>query len=386
MILIQGGLVKTITGEDIENGQVLIDGGKIVAVGKDLQVPEGTEVFDASGCLVTPGLVEAHCHIGIHEEAIRWEGNDTNEYSNPVTPELRAIDGINPRCEAFRLAVKSGVTTAVTGPGSANILGGTFCAIKLAGDCVDDMIIRDPVAMKIAFGENPKGCYGNDGKKRPVTRMAIAATLRDTLTKAKRYAEEIAEAEKDPSKRRPYDMQLEALLPVIRKEIPLKAHAHRADDILTALRIAKEFDVDITLDHVTEGHLIASKLAAAGKPVLIGPSFVSKSKYELRERTFATAGILNKAGLEVCLITDAPVVPLCYLPLCAGLAVKEGLDEDEAWKAITINPARAAGIDARVGSLEPGKDADVAIFDGNPLHDICCRTKQVFVNGVKQLD
>ena len=386
MILIQGGLVKTITGEDIENGQVLIDGGKIVAVGKDLQAPEGTEVFDASGCLVTPGLVEAHCHIGIHEEAIRWEGNDTNEYSNPVTPELRAIDGINPRCEAFRLAVKGGVTTAVTGPGSANILGGTFCAIKLAGDCVDDMIIRDPVAMKIAFGENPKGCYGNDGKKRPVTRMAIAATLRDTLTKAKRYAEEIAEAEKDPSKRRPYDMQLEALLPVIRKEIPLKAHAHRADDILTALRIAKEFDVDITLDHVTEGHLIAGKLAAAGKPVLIGPSFVSKSKYELRERTFATAGILNKAGLEVCLITDAPVVPLCYLPLCAGLAVKEGLDEDEAWKAITINPARAAGIDARVGSLEPGKDADVAIFDGNPLHDICCRTKQVFVNGVKQLD
>ena len=216
--------------------------------------------------------------------------------------------------------------------------------------------------------------------------MAIAATLRDTLTKAKRYAEEIAEAEKDPSKRRPYDMQLEALLPVIRKEIPLKAHAHRADDILTALRIAKEFDVDITLDHVTEGHLIAGKLAAAGKPVLIGPSFVSKSKYELRERTFATAGILNKAGLEVCLITDAPVVPLCYLPLCAGLAVKEGLDEDEAWKAITINPACAAGIDARVGSLEPGKDADVAIFDGNPLHDICCRTKQVFVNGVKQLD
>ncbi len=381
MRLIQGGWVKPIIGEDIENGQVLIDGGKIVAIGKNLEVPEGTEIYDATGCLVTPGFVEGHCHIGIDEEGIRWEGNDTNEYSNPVTPELRAIDGINPRCEAFHLALKGGVTTAVTGPGSANVLGGTFCALKLAGNCVDDMIVRNPVAMKIAFGENPKNCYGNDGKKRPVTRMAIAATLRDTLTKARRYAEEVEEAEKDPSKRRPYDMQMEAMLPVIRKEIPLKAHAHRADDILTALRIAKEFDVNITLDHVTEGHLIADRLAAEGRPVLVGPSFVSKSKYELRERTFATAGILNRAGLEVCLITDAPVVPLYYLPLCAGLAVKEGLDEDEAWRAITINPARVAGIDARVGSLEPGKDADIAIFEGNPLRDIRCKTKQVFVNG-----
>lgn len=385
MLLIQGGWVKPIEGEDIENGQVLVDGGKIVAVGRNLEVPEGTEIYDAAGCLVTPGFVEAHCHIGIHEEGIRWEGNDTNEYSNPVTPELRAIDGINPRCEAFHLALKGGVTTAVTGPGSANVLGGTFCALKLAGDCVDDMVIRDPVAMKIAFGENPKSCYGNEGKKRPVTRMAIAAILRETLTKARRYAEEVEAAEKDPSKRRPYDMQMEAMLPVLRKEIPLKAHAHRADDILTALRIAKEFDVDITLDHVTEGHLIADRLAAEGRPVLVGPSFVSKSKYEIKERTFATAGILNRAGLDVCLITDAPVVPLYYLPLCAGLAVKEGLDEGEAWRAITINPARVAGIDARVGSLKPGKDADIAIFDGNPLRDICCKTKQVFVNGEKCL-
>ena len=385
MLLIKGGWVKPIVGDDIENGQVLIDGGKIVAVGRDLDVPAGTEVYDASGCLVTPGFVEAHCHIGISEEGIRWEGNDTNEYSNPVTPELRAIDGINPRCEAFQLAVGGGVTTAVTGPGSANILGGTFCALKLAGDCVDDMIIRDPVAMKIAFGENPKGCYGNDGKKRPVTRMAIAATLRDTLNKARRYEAEVEAAEKDPSKVRPYDMQMEALLPVLRREIPLKAHAHRADDILTALRIAREFNVDITLDHVTEGHLIADHLAKAGKPVLVGPSFVSKSKYEIRERTFATAGVLSRAGLDVSLITDAPVVPLYYLPLCAGLAVKAGLDEAEAWRAITINPARATGIDARVGSLEPGKDADIAIFEGNPLRDIQCKTKQVFIDGVVRL-
>ncbi len=381
MLLIKGGYVKPIVGEDIENGEILVDGGKIVAVGKNLDVPQGTEVYDATGCMVTPGFVEAHCHIGIHEEAIRWEGNDTNEYSNPVTPELRAIDGINPRCEAFRLAIGGGVTTAVTGPGSANVIGGTFAAIKLAGDCVDDMVIRQPVAMKIAFGENPKGCYGNDGKKRPVTRMAVAAILRDVLTRAKRYAAEVDAAEKDPSKTRPYDMQLEAMLPVVRREIPLKAHAHRADDILTALRIAREFDVDITLDHVTEGHLIVDHIAKAGKPVLIGPSFVAKSKYELKDRTFATAGILDRAGLDVSLITDAPVVPLYYLPLCAGLSVKAGMDEAEAWKAITINPARATGIDGRVGSLEPGKDADIAIFEGNPLRDICCKTKQVFVDG-----
>ena len=385
-MIIRGGKIYDAVHREPYEADVLVRDGKIAEIGANLAVSADAEVVDAKGLNVYPGLVEAHGHIGLDGWAIGYEGQDYNEYNDPVTPQLRAIDGINPFDYSLKDAALGGVTTICAGPGSSNVIGGTFAAFKTVGKCIDDMCVKPEAAMKIAFGENPKGCYGNDGKKRPVTRMAIAATLRDTLTKAKRYAEEIAEAEKDPSKRRPYDMQLEALLPVIRKEIPLKAHAHRADDILTALRIAKEFDVDITLDHVTEGHLIASKLAAAGKPVLVGPSFVSKSKYELRERTFATAGILNKAGLEVCLITDAPVVPLCYLPLCAGLAVKEGLDEDEAWKAITINPARAAGIDARVGSLEPGKDADVAIFDGNPLHDICCRTKQVFVNGVKQLD
>lgn len=385
MILIQGGLVKTITGGDIENGQVLIDGGKIVAVGQNLDVPEGTQVYDATGCMVTPGFIDAHCHIGVDEEASRWEGNDTNEYSSPVTPEMRAIDGINPRDEAFGNALGGGVTTAITGPGSANVLGGSFVAMKLYGDCVDDMIVKYPVAMKIAFGENPKGCYGQNGKKEPVTRMAVAALLREQLFKAKRYAEEIEEAEKDPSKKRPFDMQLEALLSVIRKEIPLKAHAHRADDILTAIRIAKEFDLDITLDHVTEGHLIVDHLVKAGKPVLVGPSLGSKSKQELKEKSFATAGILDKAGLEVCIITDAPVIPLYYLPLCAGLAVKAGMKEESAWRAITINPAHVIGISDRVGSLEAGKDADIAIFDGNPLKDIQCRTKAVFVNGEEVL-
>ena len=234
-------------------------------------------------------------------------------------------------------------------------------------------------------GENPKGAYGQNGRKAPVTRMAVAATLRGMLFKAKRYAQEVEEAEKDETKTRPFDMQLEALLPVIRKEIPLKAHAHRADDILTAIRIAKEFDVDITLDHVTEGHLIVNHLVQAGKPVLVGPSFGSKSKQELKEKSFATAGILDNAGLEVCIITDAPVIPLYYLPLCAGLAVKAGMKEESAWRAITINPAHVVGIDSRVGSLEAGKDADIAIFEGNPLRDIQCCTKAVYVNGEEVL-
>ena len=382
MLLIRGGHIKPIVGEEMMKGDVLIgDDGRIAAIGEKVDAPADTPVLDAAGCLVAPGFVDAHCHIGMEEECMRWEGDDVNEYSSPVTPELRAIDAINPRDEAFAEAIAGGVTTAVTGPGSANVLGGSFVAMKLYGDCVDDMIVKFPAAMKIAFGENPKGCYGQNGKKAPVTRMAIASLLREQLFKAKKYAADVAAAERDTSKERPFDMKLEALLPVIRKEIPLKTHAHRADDIFTALRIAKEFDVNITLDHVTEGHLIVDHLVKAGKPVLVGPSLGSKSKVELREKSFATAGILDKAGLEVCIITDAPVIPLNYLPLCAGLAVKAGMKEESAWRAITINPAHVVGIADRVGSLEVGKDADIAIFEGNPLRDIQCKTKAVFVNG-----
>lgn len=381
MILIKGGLVRPITAPDIENGEVLIENGRIVAVGAHVDAPADAQVIDASGMLVSPGFIDAHCHIGMHEEATRWEGNDTNEYSDPVTPQVRAIDSINPFDEAFECAIKGGVTTAITGPGSANVIGGSFCALKLHGKCVDDMLIKDNVAMKIAFGENPKGAYGQNGRKAPVTRMMTAALLRENLMKARRYMEEVDEAEKDPEKKRPFDMKLEALLPVMRGEIPLKSHAHRADDILTSVRIAKEFGVRITLDHCTEGHLIVDKLAEFGLPVLIGPSLGSKTKQELREKSFATPGILEKAGLCVSIITDAPVVPLYYLPLCAGLAVREGMSYEGAWKAVTINPAKVAGIDARVGSLEVGKDADIAIFAGDPLRDIASRAKYVLVNG-----
>nr|MBR4280299.1 amidohydrolase [Clostridia bacterium] len=380
MLHIVNAYLKPITSPDIPCGEMLIDEGKIVAVGEKLNAPEGCEIIDAQGALVCPGFIDAHTHIGLHEEAVRWEGADYNEMSAPITPEMRAIDAINPRDEAFRVALAGGVTTACTGPGSANVIGGTFTAIKLHGDNVDDMILREAIAMKIAMGENPKGCYGQQGKKTPVTRMAIAALLRGTLAKAKKYAADIALADAE-NKPRPFDFQMEAMLPVINREIPLKAHAHRADDILTVLRVCKEFDVDVTLDHVTEGHLIVDRLVDAGKPVLVGPSFVSKSKFELKEKSFQTPGILAGAGLQVCIITDAPVIPLNYLPLCAGLAVREGMAEDAAWRAITINPAQVAGIDERVGSLEAGKDADFTVWSGNPLKDIQARAKMVFVNG-----
>ncbi len=381
MLMIKNGFVKTISHGDIPGGCVLVDDGKICAIGKELPVPEGCTVFDAQGGYITPGLIDAHTHIGLDESAIRWEGADYNETSAPVTPQMRGIDGLNPMDPAFEEARRGGVTAAVTGPGSANVIGGTFLAVKLFGDCVDDMVLKDPAAMKVAFGENPKGCYGQNGRKEPVTRMAIASLLRETLWKTQNYAREIERAEKDKDSKRPYDFELEAMLPVIRKEIPLKAHAHRADDILTVLRIAGEFDVDVTLDHCTEGHLITKQLIRAGKPVLVGPTLGGKSKFELKNKTFKTAGILAKAGLTVCIITDAPVIPLEHLSLAAGLAVRDGMDEEDAWKAITLNPAQVAGIDGRVGSLDVGKDADIAVFSSNPLRDIQARALQVFIDG-----
>ena len=380
MILIKNGLVKTMVGEDIENGQILIDGKKIVAVGKEVNAPTDVEVIDATGCIVTPGLIDGHCHVGMMEEGIGFEGNDVNEITDPITAQLRAIDAINPMDEAFANAVAAGVTTSVTGPGSANVVGGTFLAMKNVGKRIDDMIIKNPVAMKCAFGENPKRCYNGKGRS-PSTRMATAATLRTFLAKSQRYMEELEEAEKNGTKKPAFDAQLEAMLPVMRKEIPLKAHAHRADDIFTSIRIAKEFGLKITLDHCTEGHLIVDELVAEGLPALVGPSFGSKSKYELREKSFKTPGILNKAGMLICIITDANVIPLEQLPMCAGMAVKAGMDEAEAWKAITINPAKIIGIDDTVGSLEVGKDADIAIYCGNPLTNIDYQTKYTLIDG-----
>ncbi|WP_326909719.1 amidohydrolase [Sedimentibacter sp. MB31-C6] len=380
MILIKNGFIKTMAGEDIENGQILIEDGKIKAVGKDIEVPIDVEIIDAKGCLVTPGLVEGHCHIGMWEEGIGFEGEDGNEDVEPITPHLRAIDGINPMDQSFKDAIGGGVTTTVTGPGSANVIGGQFLAMKTYGNRVDKMIIKDPVAIKIAFGENPKRVYSEQHKS-PVTRMAVAAMLRETLYEAKQYMIEIEESKDDPDKRPDYDLKMEALLPVMKKEIPLKAHAHRADDIFTALRIAKEFDVNITLDHCTEGHLIVDELAAEGKPCLVGPTLGSRSKVELKYKSFETPKILVDAGIKIAIITDSNVIPIEYLSMCAGLAVKGGLSEEDAWKAITINPAEIIGIDDRVGSIEVGKDADIAIFRGNPLIDLNYETEMTIIDG-----
>jgi imidazolonepropionase-like amidohydrolase len=379
MVFIKNGTVYTMAGETIENGSILIKDGKIIEVGKDLVAPLDAQVIDAEGKMVTPGFIDAHCHLGMWEEGMGFEGSDGNEMVDPVTPHLRAIDAINPMDISFEEAYIGGVTTAVTGPGSANVVGGTFVAIKTYGKRVDDMIIKDPIAMKVAFGENPKRVYESQ-KKSPMTRMATAAILRETLIKAKTYMEKKEKAE-DPSKMPDYDMKMEAMIKVLKKEIPLKAHAHRADDIFTALRIAKEFDVDITLEHCTEGHLIADYLAKEGKGAIVGPTLSNRSKVELRNLTFDTPRVLHEAGVKIAIMTDSPVIPLQYLPICAGLAHKSGLDEMEALKAITINPAEIVGIDDRVGSIEVGKDADIVIFDGNPIKDIDCKTYATIING-----
>ncbi|MDD5954069.1 MAG: amidohydrolase [Firmicutes bacterium] len=377
MILIKNGYIKPMVGEDIENGCVLIgDDGKIAAVGADLRAPEGCTVIDAGGKLVTPGCVDAHCHIGLDNEGMGWEGHDYNEIIDPVTPQLRAIDSINPQDEAFGLALQGGVTSACTGPGSANVVGGTFVAIKLSGKRVDNMIIKNPLAMKCAFGENPKRCYGQGLKKSPTTRMATAALLRELLFKARNYMQD-----KDAGKNPAFDMKLEAMLPVMRGEIPLKAHAHRADDILTSIRIAKEFGVKLTLDHCTDGAIIADELAQEGYSAFVGPSLGGKSKIELQNKSFTTPAVLHEAGVPISIITDAPVIPLQYLPMCAGLAVNAGLNEETAWRAITINPAVQTGIGDRVGSLEPGKDADVVIWTANPLTTVGAESCVTIVDG-----
>lgn len=376
MLLIKNGYVKTMAGPDLDKGCILIDGnGKIAAVGAELTAPEHATVIDAGGRLVTPGCVEAHSHIGLWEYGIGWAGADGNEACDPITPHLRAIDSINPMDKSFSLALKGGVTTACTGPGSANVVGGTFAAIKLYGKRIDNMIIKNPVAMKCAFGENTKSTYGKNGKS-PKTRMANAAMLRELLFKTKRYFED-QEAGKNPA----FDIKLEAMIPVIKGEIPLKAHAHRADDILTAIRIAKEFGVKLTLDHCTEGALIADELAKEGYAAFVGPTLGMPGKNETINKSFETPAALHKAGVPISIITDHDVIPQENLPMCAALAVNAGLDVEEAWRAITVNPANQTGIGERVGSLETGKDADIVIWTADPMTAIGAHAYMTLIDG-----
>lgn len=376
MICIKNGTLHTAVSKDPLVADILIDGGKIVKIGVGLDT-DGAQVVDASGLHVYPGFVDAHCHIGLDGYGIGYEGQDYNEMNDPVTPQLRSIDGINPFDACLTMAAQAGVTSFATGPGSSNALGGTFVAIKPCGKRVDNMIVKYPIAMKCAFGENPKRCYQTKGI---TSRMTTAALIREALSKAKLYMEKIEAAEGDVSKLPAYDQKSEALIPVLKKEIPLKAHAHQANDLCTALRIAKEFDLNITLEHVTEGHMIADELAKENVPLAVGPTLGHASKFELQNKTWETPGILAKAGCHVSIITDAPVIPLHYLPLCAGMAIKAGMDEYDALRAITINPAEHIGIADRVGSLEEGKDADIVILDGSPF-TVEGEVKHVFIDG-----
>ena len=376
MICIKNGTLHTAVSKETFIADILIDGGKIVKIGKGLSA-DGAEVIDATGLHVYPGFVEAHCHIGLDGYGIGYEGHDYNELNDPVTPQVQAIDGINPFDPCMKMAAKAGVTCFATGPGSSNSIGGTFAAIKPVGTRVDNMIVKFPVAMKCAFGENPKRCYQKQGIS---SRMTNAAKIREALNKAKVYKAKIEAAGDDASKLPAYDQKSEALIPVLNHEIPLKAHAHQANDIFTAIRIAKEFGVGLTLEHVTEGHMIVDELAKENLPLAVGPTFGHASKFELQNKTWETPGILAKAGCHVSIITDAPVTPLHYLPLCAGLAIKAGMDEYDALRAVTINPAEHIGIADRVGSLEEGKDADVVIVDGCPF-DVTGVIKHVLING-----
>jgi len=378
MLLIKNGKILTMTGKNYENGCILIDKGKIINIADNIEVEEGTKVLDAMGGWVMPGIIDAHCHIGIMEQGMGFEGNDVNEATDPVTPQLRAIDAINPLDEAFEDAVKAGITSVMTGPGSANVVGGQFVFMKTRGKSIDDMIVLEPAAMKVAFGENPKRVYNGKGKM-PSTRMGTAAILREALFNASNYKNKKEKAIKNGEKFE-QDFKMEAWMPVLEKKLPIKAHAHRADDILTAIRIAKEYDVLLTLEHCSEGHLISEYIKEAGVPAVVGPTMTSRTKIEVNKKTFETPSILKNAGVKVAIMTDHPVIPIQYLPKCAGFAAKEGLGVEEGLRSITINAAEICGVEKRLGSLEPGKDADIAIFSGNPM-EIFTDTLYTIIDG-----
>lgn len=376
-MLIKNGTIYTMTGSKYDPGCILTENSKIKNVAGHIDERENTDgvVIDAKGCWVLPGLIDSHCHIGIQEERMGIEGNDTNETTKPVTPYLRALDAINPMDSAFHRAIRTGITSVMAGPGSSNVVGGQFVFLKTHGRNIDGLKILEPAAMKVAFGENPKRNYG-DSNTMPSTRMSIGAMLREELFEAQKYFEDKKNAD-DSFKD---DFRLECWLPVFRREIPVKAHVHRADDILTAIRIAKEFRLDMTLDHCTEGHLIADDIKASGFPAIVGPSLASRNKIEIQNLDFKTAGILHKAGVKVAIMTDHPVSLIQCLPLCAGIAAKEGLGIDEGLKAITINAAEICRVSQRVGSLEAGKDADIAVFDGNPM-EVFTHCLYTIING-----
>lgn len=384
MLFIKNAKIITMSEKNYDNGFISVNNGKITGLGDMTNLPEvkkSDTVIDAKGMVLLPGLIDSHCHLGMMEDAVGFEGDDVNEMTDPITPQLRAIDGIYHDDRAFKEAYQNGVTTVVTGPGSANVIGGQFAALKTYGRTVDEMTIKAPCAMKIAFGENPKTVY-HEKHQIPTTRMATAALLREQLYKAKEYLEALNEYENDREEndKPEFDMKLEALLPVIKRELIVKAHAHRADDIITAIRIAKEFSLDITLDHCTEGWLIADILKESGYNVILGPILTDRSKIELKNQNTKAPGILAKAGIDVAIMSDHPCVPAQHLMLCASLAVRDGMAPEDALKSITINAAKSVRLENRIGSLEIGKDADMVLYTGHPL-DYLSKVKMTFIDG-----
>ncbi len=382
MLLLENAAIRSMSDAvreqyrtDILEGSILIRDGKILEVAPRIELPQSADCMkiDVNHHLVMPGLIEAHCHMGITEEKKGQEGDDCNETVHPVTPMLRAIDAINTMDAAFADAVRAGITSANIGPGSANVVGGQFAVVKTSGRRIDDLILKFPSAMKIAFGENPKVNYAGMNTS-PVTRMAIAGMLREELVNARSYLEKRNQDQTD------FNLHYEAWRPVFAKEIPLKAHVHRVDDIFTAIRIAKEFDLNMTLDHCSEGHLIAEEIVESGFPAIVGPDLTTRNKIEVQNVAFKTAGILAKAGAMVSITTDHPVSLIQSLPMCVGLSVKHGLPLEEGFKAMTINAARICGVSDRIGSIEPGKDADIAVFDGNPM-EVFTNTLMTIIDG-----
>lgn len=365
----------------LSNGYILIFQGKIKEIGPMTKCPKDDNIIDAQGRTVMPGFVDCHSHIGIMEDSLGFEGDDANELTDPVTPHLRAIDGINHADRSFEEARQWGVTTVVSGPGSGNVICGQFAALKTFGRSVDEMIIKEPCALKVAFGENPKTVY-HEKNHTPSTRMATAAILREQLFKAKEYMEAWEEYHKDSEEndKPEFDIRLEALIPVLKRELIVKIHAHRADDILTAIRIAREFNLKYTIDHATEGYMIDDILKEQNVRVILGPLLTDRSKIELRNQSIEAPGILAKQGVPIAIMTDHPCVPQQYLLLCAMVAVREGMPEDQALRAITINAAKAAGIEDRVGSLEVGKDADIIVLSGHPF-DYRTKVDLTIING-----
>ena len=385
MLLIHGNIL---TMEDINypDGYLCIRNSKIHSVGPMSEVPAGETVVDLEGATVLPGFIDPHSHLGMWEDGLGFEGDDGNESTDPVTPQLRAIDALNPLDRTFEEAWKGGVTTVLTGPGSANPISGQWAAIKTKGRRIDDMVIDPAIGMKFALGENPKTVY-NEKNAAPMTRMATAALIRDQLNKAKRYLDDKERADEDEDFDEPeYDAKCEALIPVLTRKQKAFFHAHRADDIFTAIRIAKEFKLDLVVVHCTEGHLVRDLLAGEKLRVIAGPILCDRSKPEMRNLDIQGPALLHSAGLKPALCTDHPVIPIQYLPLCAGLAVGAGLEYEEALKAITIYAAEAAGIDERVGSIRPGKDADLVVYrDGDDPCGPYARPAMVFINGEKVL-